>query len=624
MGVLSEDGFCRPFDKNASGYTRSEAISAVFIQKRKNAKRCYATLVHSKINCDGYKPEGITYPAGHVQQQLLEKFYKELDMSPLLVSYVEAHGTGTGVGDPEECQAIYEIFCKNRKEPLLIGSIKSSIGHSEPVSGICSMIKCILALESGKISPNINFEEIKPDISPLKEGHLKVVDEVTDLPGSLVACSSFGFGGANGHVLLKRNPKQKVNFGIPADGLPRLVCWSGRTEESCNVIFDDVCKRPLDAEFVGLLHNCQSQSIQANMYRGYGVFNQQGKGNAVCIGREVERSKGVRAPLVWVYSGMGSQWTQMGSSLMALPIFRKSIEESHCILEKKGLNLIEIITSDNKNTFDNILHSFVGIAAIQIGLTNILREMNIEPDYIIGHSVGELGCAYADGCFTAEEMILSAYSRGMASLETKVVFGSMAAIGLGYEQILPLLPKGIEVACHNGPNSSTISGPAELVAKFVKELTDKKIFAREVPCSNIPYHSSYIAAMGPKLLSRLEEVIKTPKQRSAKWLSTSVPKQDWEKPESQYCSAKYQTNNLLSSVLFEETMRYLPENVVTVEIAPHGLLQAILKKAMPSSYHISLTQRNNSNNINVLLAGLGKYVNCDIFFLTNILFSFFI
>uniref|UniRef100_A0A336MX78 CSON007834 protein n=2 Tax=Culicoides sonorensis TaxID=179676 RepID=A0A336MX78_CULSO len=609
LGVLAMDGYCRPFDKNASGYTRSEAISTVFLQKRRDAKRCYATLVHSKINCDGYKEQGITYPAGHIQKILLNQFYEEINLSPLNVCYVEAHGTGTGVGDPEECEAIYQAFCKGRKEPLLVGSVKSSIGHTEPVSALCSLVKCVLALETGKISPNINFEEAHPAIMPLREGHLKVVAETTDLPGELVAASSFGFGGANGHILLKRNNRIKVNHGLPNDSLPRLVVWNGRTEESCNVVFDEVVKRPLDAEFIGLLHSCQTHSIQANMYRGFGLFTQQGDGNAICVGREVERSKGARVPLVFVYSGMGSQWTQMGSSLMQLPTFRKTIEECHKVLEKKGLNLIEILTSNDKKTFDNILHSFVGIAAIQIALTNILREMDIEPDYIIGHSVGELGCAYADGCFTAEEMILSAYSRGMASLETKVIFGSMAAIGLSYEQICPMLPEGIAVACHNGPDSCTISGPAELVAKFVKELTDKGIFAREVPCSNIPYHSKYIADMGPKLLARLKEVIKTPKQRSTKWLSTSVPESNWNTPAANYCSAEYQTNNLLSSVLFEETMRLLPENAVTIEIAPHGLLQAILRKGMTSSYHISLTQRNNVNNINILFAGLGKLYN---------------
>lgn len=112
--------------------------------------------------------------------------------------------------------------------------------------------------------------------------------------------------------------------------------------------------------------------------------------------------------------------------------------------------------------------------------------------------------------------------------------------------------------------------------------------------------------MGPKLLARLKEVIREPRKRSSKWLSTSVPKCDWEKPESNFCSPEYQTNNLLSSVLFEETMKLLPENAVTIEIAPHGLLQAILKKGMTSATHISLTQRNNPNNINILLAGLGK------------------
>ncbi|XP_063708978.1 fatty acid synthase-like [Culicoides brevitarsis] len=606
LGVTSADGYCRPFDQNATGYTRAEAISAIFLQKRKFAKRVYATVVHSKINCDGYKPEGITYPSCVVQQSLLDKFYQEINLNPSIVDYIEAHGTATIVGDTEECRAIYQTFCKNRKDPLLIGSVKSSIGHTEPVSALCSIVKLILTLESGKISPNIHFEKPKDEITALKEGHLKVVTELTDLPGPLVACSSFGFGGSNGHVLLRQHPKRKINFGIPADGLPRLVCWSGRTEESCNVVFDDIVKRPLDAEFVGLVHNCQSKSLQAYMYRGYGVFSQEGDGNATCVARAIERSKSKRAPMVWVYSGMGSQWAQMGSSLMALPIFRQSIEASHRLMEGKGLNLIEIITSEDPKIFDNILHSFVGIAAIQIALTDILWEMNLEPDYIIGHSVGELGCAYADKCLTAEEMLMCVYYRGLVSIETEVIHGSMAAIGLSYKQILPMLPEGIEVACHNGPNSCTLSGPSNLVAKFVKELTDKDIFAREVPCSNIPYHSKYIANMGPKLFERLQNVITLPKERSAKWLSSSVPKSDWDTPEAKFCSATYQTNNLLSSVLFEETMRYLPENAVTVEIAPHGLIQAILKKAMPESTHISLTQRGNLKNINILLSGLGK------------------
>ncbi|XP_063706400.1 fatty acid synthase-like [Culicoides brevitarsis] len=284
----------------------------------------------------------------------------------------------------------------------------------------------------------------------------------------------------------------------------------------------------------------------------------------------------------------------------------RSIERSHRILEQKGLDLIKIITTEDKKIFDYVLHSFVGIAAIQIALVDVLKSLNIVPDLIVGHSVGELACAYADNCVTAEEMILSSYYRGLVSIETDVIHGAMAAIGMGYDQIKTILPPGIEVACHNGPDSCTISGPAKEISDFVNELKAKGVFAKEVACANIPYHSRYIKHMGPKLLSHLKNVIKTPKQRSRKWLSSSVPMDDWHKNHAQFNSAEYQVNNLLSPVLFEEVSQMLPINAITIEIAPHGLLQAILKKSLPKGIHVPLTQRGNSQNVNFFLSAIGK------------------
>lgn len=125
-------------------------------------------------------------------------------------------------------------------------------------------------------------------------------------------------------------------------------------------------------------------------------------------------------------------------------------------------------------------------------------------------------------------------------------------------------------------------------------------------CSNIAYHSRYIADMGPNLLARLSKVIPEPKRRSSKWLSSSIPKSRWENEEGQWSSAQYHTNNLLGSVLFEETSRLLPSNALTIEIAPHGLLQAILKKSLPGAVHISLAKRANKENVAFLLQALGK------------------
>lgn len=192
------------------------------------------------------------------------------------------------------------------------------------------------------------------------------------------------------------------------------------------------------------------------------------------------------------------------------------------------------------------------------------------------------------------------------SSETKVVYGSMAAVGLSYTKIKSRLPATLEVACHNSFESCTISGPKADVAQFVDELKAAGIFAREVQCSNIPYHSRYIAEMGDKLLRKLKVIIPEPKQRSDKWLSTSVPKCDWHQTSSKLSSAEYHTNNLLKPVLFEETATLLPSQAICIEIAPHGLLQAIVKKSLADSVHVALTHRGHPNNAAHFLAALGK------------------
>jgi fatty acid synthase, animal type len=146
LGVLSKDGFCRPFDKNADGYIRAESVCCLFLQKNADAKRVYANVVYSKTDNDGYKKESITYPSGAMQIKLLREFYDDLKTDASTIDYVEAHSTGTKVGDPEESRTLDEIFCKGRNgKPLPVGSVKSNMGHAEATSGACSIAKVILA-----------------------------------------------------------------------------------------------------------------------------------------------------------------------------------------------------------------------------------------------------------------------------------------------------------------------------------------------------------------------------------------------------------------------------------------------------------------------------------------------
>lgn len=191
--------------------------------------------------------------------------------------------------------------------------------------------------------------------------------------------------------MLRRHLKEKKNNGLPEDNLPRLVPWSGRTEESIKCVFERLQSQPVDAEFIGLMHNIQSEETSGYIFRGYGLVRQPSEGNAELVAHEIQHYNGLKRPVVWVFSGMGSQWSEMGLSLMEIPMFKSSIENSHKVLKPYGLDLISIITSSDKNMFDNILHSFVGIAAIQIAIVDILKALDIPVDYLIGHSVGELG-----------------------------------------------------------------------------------------------------------------------------------------------------------------------------------------------------------------------------------------
>ncbi|XP_072160070.1 fatty acid synthase-like [Bemisia tabaci] len=304
---------------------------------------------------------------------------------------------------------------------------------------------------------------------------------------------------------------------------------------------------------------------------------------------------------------MGSQWPGMGLQLLHVPVFRAAIERCDRVLKPRGIDIFEVLTSKDEAINDNIVHSFVAITSIQIGLTEVLRALKLEPSGVIGHSVGELGCAYADNCLTIEQTILSAYARGKAVMESTLIEGTMAAVGLGYHDIRDSVPKSIDIGCRNSSTSCTISGPAADVEAYVSKLTSEGVFAKNVSASGIAYHSRYLEPAAPLILKYLREVIKLPRKRSSKWLSTSVPQEEWHKDKAIYCSPEYHLNNMMSPVLFEDVLKRIPSNAVVIEIAPHGLLQAILKREIPDRAHVPLTKRSTTGDgARFLLDAIGQ------------------
>ncbi|KAL4648124.1 fatty acid synthase [Arapaima gigas] len=605
LGMLSPGGTCRSFDASGDGYCRSEAAVAVLLTRRSMAKRVYATVLNAGNNTDGYKEQGVTFPSGEMQQCLVRSLYQEANISPEQVEYVEAHGTGTKVGDPQEVNGIVSVFCQSEREPLLIGSTKSNMGHPEPASGLAALAKVVLSLEHGMWAPNIHFQNPNPDIPAFLDGRVHVVSEPLPVKGGIVGINSFGFGGSNVHVILRPSGAPTPPLAsqlLPS--IPRLLQACGRTEEAVSTLLQRARENGGSAGFLSMLNEISGVPTASMPYRGYSLI---GQSDVV----EIQQAQATPRPLWYICSGMGTQWAGMGRTLMQLSEFRDSVLRSDKALQDTGLCVSRLLMEADETTFEDTVHAFVGLAAIQIAQIDLLQKMGLQPDGIVGHSVGELACGYADGSLSHSEAILAAYWRGRCIKEANLPAGGMAAVGLTWEECKAQCPHGVVPACHNAEDTVTISGPQVSVSQFVAHLKENRVFAKEVRSAGVAFHSYYMASIAPALLSALKKVIKDPKERSPRWISTSIPQSEWQSPLALYSSAEYHVNNLVSPVLFQEGLQLVPDNAVVVEIAPHGLLQAILKRSLkPSCSILPLMKRGHPNNLEFFLSHIGKiYMN---------------
>lgn len=600
LGMLSPSGTCKSFDQAGDGYCRAEAVVAVLLTKKSLARRVYATILNSGTNTDGAKEQGVTFPSGDSQEQLMRSLYEPFGVAPESLEYIEAHGTGTKVGDPQELNGIARALCASRQDPLLIGSTKSNMGHPEPASGLAALAKVLLSLEHGFWAPNLHFHSPNPEIPALRDGRLQVVDRPLPVRGGNVAMNSFGFGGSNVHVILRPNwgpPPAPA----PHAALPRLLLASGRTREAVQGLLQQGLWHGQNLAFVSMLNNIAAMPVTAMPFRGCAVLGGQGGG------QEVQQVPAGQRPLWFICSGMGTQWRGMGLSLMRLAPFRDSILRSDEIMKPLGLQVSELLLSADEATFDDTVNAFVCLTAIQIALIDVLTSLGLRPDGIVGHSLGEVACGYADDCLSQEEAVLAAYWRGQCIKEAHIPPGAMAAVGLSWEECKRRCPPGVVPACHNSKDTVTISGPQASVSEFVEQLRQEGVFAKEVRTGGLAFHSYFMEGIAPSLLRELKKVIRDPRPRSPRWLSTSIPEAQWQGSLARTPSAEYNVNNLVSPVLFQEALWHVPEHAVVLEIAPHALLQAVLKRGLkPSCTILPLMKKDHADNLQFLLSNLGR------------------
>ncbi|CAK0731645.1 hypothetical protein CVIRNUC_000023 [Coccomyxa viridis] len=625
LHMVSPDGACKSFDAAANGYARAEGIAVVVLRRSDVAgtpwlhmREPYAKILGIGTNNDGYTDKGITFPSGEAQRELGTSVCNANKISRSDITYVEAHGTGTVVGDAQELAAIDFMYGagagRTADNPLLIGSVKSNMGHCEGCSGLAALIKVCMAYERGTIPGNLHFNEPNPNNTSLTSGVLKVVTEPTEWKGGLVAISNFGFGGSNVHCILGgaagraraglaiAPPVQDANAEEAKEPLDLvseirselIIPVSARTLEGAEALLRCIRNHSEHAEALSVplrrLANKQTSEMQKLSVRG-SICNGAAKWSTV---------KGNEALPVWfVFSGNGSQWSGMGAELLdSSPVFRAAIDACAAVLEPLGVHLHEEFRA--ADGWKRPKHAMVGLTALQVGLVDVLREEHgITPAGCLGHSSGEIVAGYADGCLTREQTVLVAYHRGRMAPDAGITGGLMAAAGLSAADAAARIQKegctDVVVGCDNSPVGVTLSGPADQLSPLVAKLAADGVFTREVDTLGIAYHSPALQPLTTELRKDLEQIIPEPKPRSKQWLSTCYP-QASEDPDAQLCGVGYQVQSFVTHVRFTEATAAIPKDAVLLEVGPHALLRAPLRQNLPGHQYCH-TMKKGSNAV---------------------------
>ncbi|CAG2105685.1 unnamed protein product, partial [Medioppia subpectinata] len=559
--LTAADGIPKVWDQSADGFVRGEAVSCVLLQRRSQAKRVYATVLNSGVNIDGNKRMGMFFPSSESQQQLMMKVYEGAGVDPLEVNYFEAHATGTKAGDPQEARAIYKAFCAvpNRKGTLPIGLLKSNIGHAEGASGMTSVAKVLISYENECIPANLNLKQLKSSITDMCPPLMPITSNYKYTPG-IAGINNFGVGGVNASILLAPNDKlPDENSRIIADqNLPRIVNLCCRTEEALNYMFNFIEKNPnkITRDFLALLADTMKNKAVVNSagfpFRVLGtLFIKQTKpvddhGHCEYEYRRQHSlfsEKSVR-PLYYLFAGLGGQWSGMARALMSIKLFADKIDECHQILAEVGIDLKRLLLADDKHSMASMTSKFTATTALQIALFDVLQALELRPDGIIGHSFGEIACAYADGCLTAREALMVSYVRGVVTEnDRRVPKGLMAVVGLSWAEAQALCPPGVSVVCNNAKD-------AVVVSAMIETLTRKGVFVRELDSCHIPYHSQYLTTCADAMTREIRKYVPEPRLRSKKWISTAVLEADPKEDALRYASAEYFIHNLVNPVHF--------------------------------------------------------------------------
>lgn len=597
--MLSRDGACRAFDAGGDGYVRSEGGAILVLKKLEDAiaegNRIFAVVAATAVNCDG-KTNGLTVPSAQAQAALLREAYARAGIDPATVDYVEAHGTGTAVGDPIEAAALGEALGSARPpgSPLRIGSVKTNVGHMEAAAGMAGIVKAVYCLRHRMLPPSLHFESPNPRI-PFDALNLDVVREAQPLPQGktlVIGVNSFGFGGANGHVVLESAPeKNGERAQPPAIGAPLVV--TGRSPAALKASAARFAQWLREREDLDLYDIAYSAAFHRDWHPHRAIFPAAGRGAlaealdrfaagdtppGVAVGRALAAPAGP----VFVYSGNGSQWAGMGRALFAEDaVFRAAVEKVDRLFARhRRASLIECMTSDALG--ERLESTEVAqplLFAVQAGITEMLHAWGITPTAAVGHSVGEIAAAWVCGALSLEQAVEVVAQRS-AWQETTRGAGAMTAVQLGEGDMRAFLAASgmagrIEVAAVNSPRSVTVAGRATDLDSLEADLREQDIAFTRLRL-DYAFHSRAMDVIEQDIGRSLAHLRPSP-ARIPFWSAVAGGQLEGDQLDS-----RYWWRNIREPVRFEQAIRGLRDGgaAVFVEIGPRPILAGYVRECL--------------------------------------------
>lgn len=509
--MLSTTGLCRPFSEAADGYVRSEGAVVLVLQREPEAnadgRRIRSVVVAAGTNADG-RTNGISLPSQDTQRQLIETTYRNAGFAPDALAFVEAHGTGTKIGDPIEAAAIGEALGRHRAAPLPIGSIKSNLGHLEAASGLASLLKASLALEH-RLVPRSLFSEVPNAAIPFDDLNLQPLVEPLTLPSDgrdlFAGVCNYGFGGTNGHAILRsaRSEGQDSAPGVelrPAE----VLLLSGSTAEVLKARALQVAETVEGDRTVARVASAlayqsellphrlavpiqESPSAATDVAASLRAFAQGSESRKESSAAVVH---GAQRPAVFVFSGNGAQFVGMGrAAYRANAAFRREVDEiDRLYAEIAGWSIAERLrdgVSDEELERTSIAQPL--IFAVQSALAAVLAEYGIRPVGTLGHSVGEIAAVECSGLISRSDALRVMHKRSHHQ-ETVRGKGRMLVLACAASRVEELLVEAgtqdVDIAAYNSGTSTTVSGPADQLETLAR-------LARKSRIAGVPVHVDY-------------------------------------------------------------------------------------------------------------------------------------